>query len=584
MNSSTGHRWCAYPDPDCTSGYRYSNDDVGDGVGGACTAGARYTLTVSVGGNGTGSIVSAPSGLACASGTCTGKFPAGTQVQLTAAPTSGSFLGWSNDCHGTDACVVTLDGDHGVGALFGIPGNALWLSGIGGTGGSLIEGTLRGNSLAMDGDGNLIIAGSFRRTIQLGMTTLTSAGGTDLFVAKISGRTGDVLWAKRFGGTRNDDSSDIAVDASNAIYIAGSYDSPSLDFGGGPLSTPGVRGGFLVKLTADGANVWSRNLGSSGASSDSASALGIAVTDNGVAATGRYNGSLNVDGNKLTSAGNGTIFASDIFAVKFTTDGSLAWIKSFGDTGYDIGYDTAIDKHGNVVVVGSFQGTINSPDGPVDAGSSEAVLVLKLASADGSVLVAKRFGSTNTSDQSVAFSVAVDSSDNIFVAGGFYGSGDFGGSAPLAATREQDAFLAKYTSVGSYIWAKSFGGTGDDEAAVSVSVNATGDVAITGSFCGAISFGGDTLTAASQCPSAGGANPGTDMFAARFSGVSGSHLASERGGGARNDVGNSVVLAPDGRIFVSGSFQGFAEFGGTTLTALSPLPSSDGFVVALPPL
>lgn len=584
MTPATEHQWCAYPDPDCTSGYRYSNDDVGDGVGGACTAGTSDTLTVSVGGNGAGNIVSTPSGLTCASGTCTGKFQAGSQVQLTAAPTSGSFLGWSNDCHGTDTCVVTMNGDRGVGALFGIPGQALWLRAVSGAGGSLAPDGVRnigmgGGSLAMDGDGNLIIVGSFRGTIQLGATTLTSAGKGDLFVAKMSSSTGDVVWAKRFGGTGYDFGSDVAVDASNAIYIAGSYQSPSIDFGGGALSTTGFRGGFLVKLAADGSHVWSRNLGSSNASSDSAWALGVAVNGNGVAVAGTYAGSMTIDGTTLTSAGNG-----DIFAAKFTTDGSLAWVKSFGEFGYDSGYDVAIDKHGNVIIVGSFQGTIPFPDDPVAAGSNEAGLLVKLASADGSPLVSRRFGSTNTNDRSVAFSVAVDAADNIFVAGGFTGSGDFGGSVPLTATRKQDAFLAKYTSVGSYIWARSFGGTGDDESAVSVSVNATGDVAITGSFCGAISLGGNTLTAASQCPSTGGTNQGTDMFAARFSGANGSHLASARGGGARNDVGNSVVLAPDGRIFVSGSFEGFAEFGGATVTALGPSTIFDGFVVGLPPL
>lgn len=34
--NDTGNRWCAYPDSECSSGYRYSDFDVGDGVGGAC--------------------------------------------------------------------------------------------------------------------------------------------------------------------------------------------------------------------------------------------------------------------------------------------------------------------------------------------------------------------------------------------------------------------------------------------------------------------------------------------------------------------------------------------------------------------
>src|SRR5439155_365942 len=36
--ASTGNHWCAYPDPVCPSGYRFSDHDVGDGVSGSCVA------------------------------------------------------------------------------------------------------------------------------------------------------------------------------------------------------------------------------------------------------------------------------------------------------------------------------------------------------------------------------------------------------------------------------------------------------------------------------------------------------------------------------------------------------------------
>jgi sugar lactone lactonase YvrE len=36
--ASTGNRWCAYPDPNCPGGFRYSDLDVGDGLSGVCVA------------------------------------------------------------------------------------------------------------------------------------------------------------------------------------------------------------------------------------------------------------------------------------------------------------------------------------------------------------------------------------------------------------------------------------------------------------------------------------------------------------------------------------------------------------------
>jgi hypothetical protein len=42
-NPPTGNQWCAYPDPACPSGYRFSNFDVGDSVGGKCVEATAAT-------------------------------------------------------------------------------------------------------------------------------------------------------------------------------------------------------------------------------------------------------------------------------------------------------------------------------------------------------------------------------------------------------------------------------------------------------------------------------------------------------------------------------------------------------------
>src|SRR5262249_46890452 len=122
-----GSQWCAYPDSMCSSGFRFSDLDVGDGLGGTCTdAGAFHTLTVQIGGSGAGTIGAMPSGLSCTATMCTGIFPVGTMVQLNATATTGTFLGWSDGCSGTSSCTITLDQDRTIGALFGVPGESLW--------------------------------------------------------------------------------------------------------------------------------------------------------------------------------------------------------------------------------------------------------------------------------------------------------------------------------------------------------------------------------------------------------------------------------------------------------------------------
>jgi hypothetical protein len=571
--ATTGSRWCAYPSVVCPSGYSYSKDDVGDGMAGTCTesiAPVTYVLTVSVGGNGTGSVTSVPPGLVCATGTCTGAFASGTQVQLTATAQTGSFLGWSNACVGLSECAVTMDGSRGVGALFGIPVPSQWIRGIGNSGNDL------SGSVAVDGGRNVVVVGSFEGTVQIGTTTLLSAGKSDIFIAKLSAMSGDVIWAKRFGGVGDDVAHDVAIDASDAIYVTGNFQA-SVDFGGGALQTTAFRAGYVLKLTADGDHTWSHGFGGVDANKDGCVPGGISVNASGVAITASYTGSLIVDGVTRTSAGN-----NDILVFKLNTDGTGLWSKSFGGSGFDSGRDVAIDASGDVVVTGDFLGPLDFGGGPLASGPSSSVVLLKLASANGAHLFSKRFGSS--SEQSQGLTVAADSDKNIYVAGGFYGTGDFGGPTPLIASHLEDAFVAKYSAAGAYMWAKAFGGTGDDEEVTGISTGPSGDVAITGNFCGVISFGGGQLTAASQCPSSGSTNAGSDMFAVRLSGVDGSHFASVRGGGTRDDQGSGVVLSSDGRMFVTGSFEGFSEFGGQTLTSAGPAGTHDVFLVALPPL
>ena len=78
-----------------------------------------HVLTVQKTGAGSGTIVSAPARINCGS-TCTEMFSEGTQVTLTPAPDSGFlFIQWSGGgCSGTGPCIVTMNADTTVAALF----------------------------------------------------------------------------------------------------------------------------------------------------------------------------------------------------------------------------------------------------------------------------------------------------------------------------------------------------------------------------------------------------------------------------------------------------------------------------------
>lgn len=558
--ASTGNMWCAFPDAECPSGLRYSDQGVGDDLGGTCTegtAGTRYTLTVTLGGSGEGGVTSMPSDLTCTGNTCTGQYIPGTVVQLTATPTMGQFLGWSSACSGAGSCAVTMTADQQVGALFGVPGQALWADQFGSSARDA------GHGLVVDGSDAVITTGEFSGTIMFGATALTSAGGTDIYVAKIQTSDGSVVWAKRFGGTSNDVGLDIAVDGSNSVYVTGRF-LGSVDFGGGALQSGTQDDVFALKLGGDGSFGWARKIGGNGFDVGQ----GIAARGNTVVVGGFFNGSMTVDATVLTSAG-----ASDIFAMSMaTSNGATNWVKSLGGTNGDLATDVAIDGADNVVLTGSFAGTVNFGGGAISTpGGFSAVLLLKLAGATGAHLLSQGYGSAD--NHSRGYGIAIDSANSILLTGEFGGTVSF--TCPNALTASQpnllDSFLVKLTQAGSCTWAKGFGGTGTfDRNGRGVTIGGADAVAISGSFCGSMTFGGPTLTAAGSCSN-------QDVYAARFM-ADGTHLNSVRVGGTGSEFAFGVGQSADGRFYVTGSFQGLAEFGGDAFTSAGDV---DVFVVGL---
>jgi subtilisin family serine protease len=105
----------------------------------------NFTVTVNKAGAGTGTVTSDSSGIDCGA-TCTGQFPQGRTVNLSAAPNSGSvFGGWNGDCVGTGPCSLTQNAT--VTATFNIAPPPPVLSNDAGGGGCTIAPGATGDML-----------------------------------------------------------------------------------------------------------------------------------------------------------------------------------------------------------------------------------------------------------------------------------------------------------------------------------------------------------------------------------------------------------------------------------------------------
>ena len=180
-------------------------------------------------------------------------------------------------------------------------GEHLWSQRLGGSGDD------EGRSLAMDGD-DIVVAGYFNGSIDLGDGPFVSGSNYDMFVARFTPE-GAFDWSRHFDAPGEQVVRAIAVDAFHDILLTGSFTS-DVDFGGGALTSPVNRDIFLVKLNASGTHLWSRRFGSSG-NNDYGRAVG-ADEDGNVYLTGDCWGSVDFGSGELP--GGGTF---DMFLAKF---------------------------------------------------------------------------------------------------------------------------------------------------------------------------------------------------------------------------------------------------------------------------
>jgi hypothetical protein len=275
---------------------------------------------------------------------------------------------------------------------------------------------------------------------------------------------------------------------------------------------------------------------------------------------GYFGSAVDFGGGPLTSAGG-----PDIFVAQFSAAGVHEWSRGMGGTGQDTGLSVGVDGGGNVVVTGYFQGTVNFGGSPLTSAGGTDIFLMKYSAA-GAHVWSKRFGGASD-DRGVG--IAVSGAGDIVMTGYFNATADFGGG-PHVSTGGVDIFLAKYSSAGAHTWSKVFGTSyGYGDVSRGVSLDASGNIALTGSILGPVDFGGGALAE----------NGSYDIFVAKFS-TSGAHLWSKRFGVLYDDHGDAIVMDAGGNVIVAGDFFEGVNFGGSTL--LSP-GNVNGFLVKFGP-
>ena len=374
---------------------------------------------------------------------------------------------------------IALTGD-GLGDIFVARQNAngqyLWAT----KAGNPSSGNDQGLGVATDAAGNVFITGYFEGTAQFGTQTLTSAGGYDVFIAKLDGNNGQFLWAQQRGGSGYDKGSAITIDSSGNVLVSGGFDADS------SLLTPVV---FVSKFTTDGVELWTST--ATGAMTGTLFSVSVDAAGD-VYAAGGFRGTAEFSTGTLVSTAYllesiGGPRSSNALLTKLGRDGGWVWARQVDGDTRGLVRGTTLGPDGQLYVSGQFAGTVNFDSTTLVSAGSDDAFVASVNTATGNMSWARRAGGIG---HDLAPDIKVDSQGIINVVGSFRGTADFGPEMLTTDGGVANPFVTKLNSSGTFLETHRFvTGTlsGTTNVVVSVaglSIDSAGNLYVGGWFPG----------------------------------------------------------------------------------------------------
>lgn len=356
------------------------------------------------------------------------------------------------------------------------------------------------NSIALDGQGNVYVAGSYiGRTASYGSTTLRNNGNNNgsFFIAKLAASTGQWQWA--VGSFDSDIGiSGLAIDHEGNVLAAGSSSyaqrGPATL---GSFTLPNAGNEDIVVAKLDPAGNWRWAVAVGGIGAESANAIAIDKDGNGYI-TGRFSSPQIAFGAHILSQAARSSTHDDIFVAKIDFLGAWQWATGAGGNGIDRGFGIATDNQQRVFITGEFsQDAIFGSQRLTSSGDYDAFTACLSQSGTWRWAVAGGGPSLDSGN-----SVAADGTGYVYVGGSFNLSGNSiaqFGSNTLRSAGSSDVFVARFDSLGAYAGAAAAGGLLEDDCAGVAAVG--GKIYLTGTVSTSINasfnaqFGPYTLVA-----------------------------------------------------------------------------------------
>jgi hypothetical protein len=427
----------------------------------------------------------------------------------------------------------------------------------------------------------------------------------DVFVVKYNS-AGKALWSARIASMASDLGYGITTDSNGNVYVTGSSGvseaTTAFNSDGSPFAIPPFpsRNGdaFIVKYNKDGAVQWTARVSSTGIDVG----YGIVVDSAGdVYVTGNGDGT----GAILTAfSSNGVAFgttlansgSSDIFIVKYNTNGIVQWVTRIASSGFDTAYGIATDSSGNIYICGQ-----GGSSGAVTAFNSNGVAFSPTITNSGRDVIVVKYNTSGfvqwvarlaSAGEEIGHGIATDSGGNVYIVGvtpsatvvTAFSSNGVAFSPTIANSGNTDAFLVKYNINGIVQWVARVASIGGD-VGYGIATDVGGNVYVTGE-------GGSGSGVATTAFSSNGnafspaiaSSGSSDAFVVKYN-TSGIVQWATKIASTGLDIGFAISTDSDSNVYVTGQggvnldLTAFNANGTAFATTISSSGEADAFLV-----
>jgi hypothetical protein len=352
-------------------------------------------------------------------------------------------------------------------------------------------------------------------------------------------------WATPDGGYNEDRGFGVAADHDGNVYVTGFFKSTAT-FGPYTFTSAGVQDIFLAKYSPAGILLWAKQFG--GQSNDYGHEVAVDAAGNCYLA-GSYRGEVTFGSFTLQST---TFQDTEALLLKVDPNGNVVWARKGGGAGWDEARGVTVSGD-QIYVTGLFSGTAGFESTTLTTFGDTDMFVAAY-DLNGNMNWLSRGGGLKSE---IGFGVAADAAGNAYVAGYFQGGQtNFGPvSVTNAGNLYVDMFVVKLDAAGNFLWARSGGTVGNDDAGRGIAADAAGNVYVAGEIRDSGSFDGIAYTNAGIA----------DIYLAKYD-TSGTIQYLKQFGGGGGDYAYGVA-AYGANVYLTGLFNGTISIGTTTLNS-----------------